>query len=71
MAVRAQRRLRPARSLQITEERRNRLHRGPRRIGQPERQPPVTRLLKRAGERNSQPRQVLQRFPVLQHDHAP
>jgi hypothetical protein len=58
MAVRTQCRLRPARSLQVTEERRYRLYRIPRRIGQPERQPPATCLLERAGERNSQPRQV-------------
>ena len=68
MPVRAQCRLRPARSLQITEKLRDRRHRLAESIDDPVRLPPISGRLKRPGQRDRQHRQIPDHILISDHD---
>ena len=71
MAIRAQRRLRPARGLQITQEPRDRRHGLTSSIDDLVRLPPITTLPKRPHQRNRQHRQIPDRTLISDHYQRP
>ena len=71
VSIGAQRRLRPARGLQIAEEPRDRHHGLTSRIDDPVRLPPITGLPKRPHLRDRQHRQIPDRILISDHEQRP